>query len=271
VSSNTTDTIVNDDKDVYLIPQSETTTETMAAHIDSKCNEITLELDSMRDILDVVSAENTAVLYKDVTATASDVSIEPKIRWKQTIKFNVVGDSKSDASFAPNTVITDITNEPRHVRPKLTQKIPPVVPHQVRPKQTTKTPISPPTTAFLAAVDSFASKDVINETTLPTLRYKVKSPFGLKNMSALTAAVVKSKMAKQDNATLTDAADGSDTADAAYDNSAGMYDEVANMCDDDDDIFQDNIQKESSDEDDDDDADMTFQVPAPRSKKKKVA
>ena len=258
---------VNTDEDAHTLPPNEMTAETLAEHIDTKCTEITQELDSMRAVLDVVSVENNNVVCKDITTSAGVLADQPKIRWKKTIKLDVVGGSKTDESAACKaTTISHITDEARHVRPKLTQKFAPVAPHQVRPKQTIKTNKTLPTPAFGVTADSRTTEDVLHEMALPTLRYKVKNSLGLKPMSASAAAVAQGKLAMMP-----------DTVDDARENGADlndctdMYSEVANMYDDsdDDDIFQDNIQKESSDEDDDTDA--TFTVPTPRSRKKKVA
>jgi hypothetical protein len=89
-------------------------------------------------------------------------------------------------------------------------------------------------------------------------------------MSASAAAVAQGKLAKLEDGMMLDAVDDARENGADLHDCTDMYSEVANMCDDgdDDDIFQDNIQKESSDEDDDTDA--TFTVPTPRSRKKKV-
>jgi hypothetical protein len=261
---------VNTDEDARTWPPNKMTAETLAEHIDTKCSEITQELDSMRAVLDVVSVENYNVLCKDVTTSAIILADEPKIRWKKTIKLDVVGGSKTGGSPACKATISHITDEARHVRPKLTQKFPPVAPHQVRPKQTIKTHKPPPTSTFGVTADSRTTEDVVHEMALPTLRYKVKSSFGLKPMSASAAAVAQGKLAKLEDGMMLDAVDDARENGADLHDCTDMYSEVANMCDDgdDDDIFQDNIQKESSDEDDDTDA--TFTVPTPRSRKKKV-
>jgi hypothetical protein len=263
---------VNADEDAHTLPPNEVTAETLAEHIDKKCSEITQELDSMRVVLDEVNVENNNVACEDLTTSASVLADQPKIRWKKTIKLDVVGGSKSNASpVCKERIISHLTDEVRHVRPKLTQKIPPVAPHQVRPKQTIKTHKSLPPSTLGVTADSRTSENVLHEMALPTLRYKVKSSFGLKPMSASNAAVAQDKLAKLGDTTMLDTVDDVHEDGADLHDCTDMYSQVANMCDDgdDDDIFQDNIQKESSDEDDDTDA--TFTVPTPRSRKKKVA
>jgi len=105
---------------------------------------------------------------------------------------------------------------------KITQKIQPPVPHQVRLKQTIKAVISTPTTSALAATDLSAGKDIIVETILPTIRYKMRTQLGLKPVSASVTAIAKCNSHKQKGASLRDGAN-------MFDDTADMYDDTAEM------------------------------------------
>jgi len=201
--------------------------------VETQSRRILAELNSMRDVLDMMDDEATTKQQDDQTP----VSDERRIRWKQTTKTV----SPGLPGFVKAAVTSTLATVPHVVRDKRTTKIvaDTTEPHQVRIKQTTKT-VNPtqkkivgpdcgeisPLRAPGVHIDVAARKNKLGS--------KVKKQ-GLRPVSASAAAMAKNK--RNDNHSV-----------------SKSDDESSEM------PLNDNVDNTSSEEDDADDATFVLSV-----------